>query len=78
MESSQYFVAKSDKYVLVRKIGNRNFRVVSDTEIMPIQLIYQKICSGKYSSEQELFEDIYYLYRHKSILSFFKNGENNF
>lgn len=25
MESSQYFIAKSDKYVLVRKIGNRDY-----------------------------------------------------
>ena len=33
MESSQYFIAKSDKYVLVRKIGNRFFRIISDTNI---------------------------------------------
>ena len=42
MESSQYFIAKSDKYVLVRKIGNRFFRIISDTNITPVELIYQK------------------------------------
>ena len=57
MESSQYFIAKSDKYVLVRKIGNRFFRIISDTNITPVELIYQKICSEGYTSEQELFQD---------------------
>ena len=58
MESSQYFIAKSDKYVLVRKIGNRFFRIISDTNITPVELIYQKICSEGYTSEQELFQDV--------------------
>ena len=53
MESSQYFIAKSDKYVLVRKIGNRFFRIISDTNITPVELIYQKICSEGYTTEQE-------------------------
>lgn len=77
MESSQYFIAKADKYVLVRKIGNRNFQIISDTKITPIELIYQKICSNKYASEQELFEDVFHLYGNKSILSFFKR-DNSF
>ena len=62
MESSQYFIAKSDKYVLVRKIGNRFFRIISDTNITPVELIYQKICSEGYTSEQELFQDIFDIY----------------
>ena len=61
-DSSQYFIAKSDKYVLVRKIGNRFFRIISDTNITPVELIYQKICSEGYTSEQELFQDIFDLY----------------
>lgn len=67
MESSQYFIAKSDKYVLVRKIGNRFFRIISDTNITPVELIYQKICSEGYTSEQELFQDIFDLYGNISI-----------
>lgn len=67
MESHQYFIAKSDKYVLIRKIGNRNFQLISDTEIAPIEVLYQKICSHEYTSERELFEDIFRLYRSKSI-----------
>ena len=33
MESSQYFIAKSDKYVLVRKIGNRFFHLIRETSL---------------------------------------------
>ena len=76
MESSQYFIAKSDKYVLVRKIGNRFFRIISDTNITPVELIYQKICSEGYTSEQELFQDIFDLYGNISIFSFNKGNDS--
>ena len=76
MESSQYFIAKSDKYVLVRKIGNRNFQIISDTKSTPVELIYQKICSDGYASEQELFEDVFHLYGNKSILPYFKKDNS--
>lgn len=68
MESSQYFIAKSDKYVLVRKIGNRYFQLVSDEEITRIMHLYQKIYSKEYDSEKELFENIFRLYHNKSII----------
>ena len=76
MKSSQYFIAKSDKYVLVRKIGNRFFRIISDTNITPVELIYQKICSEGYTSEQELFQDIFDLYGNISIFSFNKGNDS--
>lgn len=68
--------AKSDKYVLVRKIGNRFFRIISDTNITPVELIYQKICSEGYTSEQELFQDIFDLYGNISIFSFNKGNDS--
>ncbi len=72
MESSQYFIAKSDKYVLVQKIGNRYFQLVSDEEITRIKHLYQKIQSKEYDSEKELFEDIFLLYHNKSIIPLFE------
>lgn len=72
MELSQYFIAKSDKYVLVRKIGNRYFQLVSDEEITRIKHLYQKIHSKEYDSEKELFEDIFRLYHNKSIIPLFE------
>lgn len=63
-------------YVLVRKIGNRFFRIISDTNITPVELIYQKICSEGYTSEQELFQDIFDLYGNISIFSFNKGNDS--
>ncbi len=72
MESLQYFIAKTDKYVLFRRIGNRVIPIVSDVNIEPIKAIYQKICDQKYTSEKELFDDIYKQYSNKSIVSLFQ------
>lgn len=60
----------------VRKIGNRFFRIISDTNITPVELIYQKICSEGYTSEQELFQDIFDLYGNISIFSFNKGNDS--
>lgn len=65
-----------NQYVLVRKIGNRFFRIISDTNITPVELIYQKICSEGYTSEQELFQDIFDLYGNISIFSFNKGNDS--
>lgn len=73
MESSDYFVAKSDKYTLIRRIGNRNISLVSDLNPTFINLIYQKICNKLYSSEKELFEDIYSHYSNLSIVPILTN-----
>lgn len=59
-----------------RKIGNRFFRIISDTNITPVELIYQKICSEGYTSEQELFQDIFDLYGNISIFSFNKGNDS--
>ena len=72
MQSSQYFVAKSDKYVLIRRVGKQNISIVSDINATQIYSIYQKICTQKYASERELFEDIYRQYSNHSIIPFFK------
>lgn len=68
MESFQYFVAKSDKYILMRKIGDRNFPIISDINAAPIYSIYRKICAKEYVSEKELFEDIFNRYSDKSVV----------
>lgn len=68
MESSEYFVAKSDKYILMRKIGIQNVPIISDINAIPIYSIYQKICAKGYASEQELFEDIFNHYSDKSVI----------
>lgn len=60
----------------MRKIGNRFFRIISDTNITPVELIYQKICSEGYTSEQELFQDIFDLYGNISIFSFNKGNDS--
>lgn len=73
MESFQYFVAKSDKYVLIRKIGNRNIPIVSDIDAIPIYSIYRKICAKEYASEKELFEDIFDWYSNKSVIPFLRD-----
>lgn len=73
MESSEYFVTKSDKYVLMRKIGIRNIPIVSDIKATPIYSIYQKICTQEYASEQELFEDIFNRYSDKSVIPLFRD-----
>lgn len=72
MESLQYFIAKTDKYALFRRIGNRVIPIVSDVNVEPIKAIYQKICDQKYASEKELLDDIYMQYSNKSIVSLFQ------
>lgn len=73
MESFQYFVAKTDKYTLFRKIGVRAIPIVTDINAVPINSIYQKICDKKYTSEKELFDDIYKQYSKKSIVFLFQS-----
>ena len=73
MEPSDYFVAKSDKFTLIRKIGSRNLPLVSDSQTETIREIYRKICDDKYTSERELFEDIFSHYSGKSIITHVKN-----
>lgn len=73
MESFQYFVAKTDKYTLFRKIGGRVIPIITDINAIPICSIYQKICEKKYTSEKELFDDIYKQYSRKSIVGLFRN-----
>ena len=70
------YLSVIQRYVLVRKIGNRFFRNISDTNITPVELIYQKICSEGYTSEQELFQDIFDLYGNISIFSFNKGNDS--
>lgn len=72
MESFQYFVAKTDKYTLFRKIGVQVIPIVTDINAMPICSIYQKICEGEYISEKELFDDIYKQYSKRSIVLLFQ------
>ncbi len=71
MNPSQYFIAHYNKYVLIKKVGNQNISIISDQRSAPIKKIYQKICRLEYSSEQELFEDIFNFYSEKSILQLF-------
>ena len=75
MDASQYFIAKTDKYILVHRIGKRNFQIVSDKDLTTIELIYQKICSNIYGSQQELFEDIFRIYRNRTIIDSFRNEQ---
>lgn len=73
MESFQYFVAKTDKYTLFRKIGDQVIPIVTDINGMPICSIYHKICEGKYISEKELFDDIYKQYSKRSTIFLLQN-----
>lgn len=73
MDSTQYFVAKTDRYTLFRKIGDRNFAIVSDANAASINSIYQKICNKRYTSEKELYEDIFKQYSQKSIIPLFQS-----
>lgn len=68
MNSSDFFIARTDKYILVRRIGKRNIPIVSDATSAQISSIYQKICAGDYRSERELFQDIYNRYSSRSVL----------
>lgn len=73
MESDQYFVAKTDKYTLFRKIGDRVIPIVTDVNAERINSVYQKICDKKYASEKELFDNIYEQYSQKSIVFLFQS-----
>lgn len=69
MKSFQYFVVKSDKYILMRRIGGRYFPIISDINAAPIYSIYRKICAKEYVSQKELFEYIFNRYSDKSVIS---------
>ena len=51
-------------------------RLRKGENITPVELIYQKICSEGYTSEQELFQDIFDLYGNISIFSFNKGNDS--
>lgn len=68
MNPSDFFVVKCGKYTLMRKIGLRNYSLVSDSSLSAIDSIYRGICEGKYATEQELFQAIYDQFGNHSIL----------
>lgn len=72
MNKDSYFVAKTDTYVLIHRIGNRNMALVSDTSPDNIQAVYQKIQNGEYPSEQAMFQDVFDRFSGKSVLPLFR------
>lgn len=68
MKPEQYRIEKTEKYALVRKIGTRRMHIVSDKKPERIRKIYQKIQTGQYAAEHELFEDVFRHYGKQSLI----------
>ena len=72
MNKNGYFVAKTDRYALMRRIGSGAITLVSDTSPDGIRAVHQKIQDGKYPSEQAMFQDIFDRFSGKAVLPRFR------
>lgn len=68
MNASEYFVTRTHVHTLHRRIGERNFALVSDARPDEIDRIHRNIAAGLYPSERELFADIYEKFGERSII----------
>lgn len=71
MNKNGYFVAKTDRYALMRRIGSGAITLVSDTSPDGIRAVHQKIQGGEYPSEQAMFQDIFDRFSGKAVLPLF-------
>lgn len=72
MNKDSYFVAKTNTYALIHRIGDRDMTLVSDTSPDDIQAVYRKIQNEEYPSEQAMFQDIFDRFSGKSVLPQFR------
>lgn len=72
MNKNGYFVAKTDRYALMRRIGSRAITLVSDASPDSIRAVHRKIQDGKYPSEQAMFQDIFDRFSGKAVLPLFR------
>lgn len=72
MNKDEYFVTKTDRYALMRRIGNRAITLVSDASPDGIRAVHQKIQDGEYPSEQAMFQNIFDQFSGKAVLPLFR------
>jgi hypothetical protein len=75
LNSSQYYISRSDQFYLNKRNGAMSIPLFSSKDIKEILNLYSGICTGEYSTEQELFNSIYHKHPECSIVDMFKQTD---